>query len=108
MVWARWFHRWMIPFGLANYASQLASRCEEPAWSLVEPRAGWLSAAELRGYVRARTRLLVEEAVAALSPVRRNDSAMATLVELVGDELLRRVQVRVAMLPRTSLYKQAA
>lgn len=108
MAGVREFFISLFPLSLARYADQIIARCEEPAWSFVEARAMWLSPRELKGYARARTRLLVEDAVHALSDYRNVASLQHQLRELVADGLVRRIQARAAMLVQDRVNRRAA
>lgn len=77
-------------------ARQLADRLEMRVWQLVSPRAGRLTRHEARGYLRARTTLLLAEAV---EQAGLNGSARQQVNSCVLAELTRRLQPQMVEAP---------
>ena len=111
MSWNQWMTGWLARLTSGSrraIADQAAARCEERAWTLVERRIMWLSPHELRGYVRARARGLIEAALLDLPEsfvlLRRNAAFRAT----VTDCLLSRLRSRATMIQMELGYRHAA
>ena len=81
---------------LEAIALELADRLEQRAWRMVQKRAGTLSRYEARGYLRARTTMLLDEAV------RKSEisgKAGEVLGALALAELTRRLQPQLMETP---------
>ena len=83
--------------GLNEVAEKIAMRCLDAAWCKIEPRAARLPIAELRGYVKARTRLDVE------NDIRHSQEgahlSTTQLAAAVMDEIARLAIARVLASP---------
>ena len=81
---------------MVRAADRLAAACQEQVWRVVQLKALTMSAAESRGYVRARAGLIVKHAVAAelarsphfvATQDRLIDMTVEQVVRLIGAEL---------------------
>ena len=77
-------------------AEQLADRLEMRVWNLVRQRAGTLTRHEARGYLRARTTLLLADAMQQEAFDRNARQAISSLVQA---ELIRRLQPQLVEAP---------
>ena len=86
-------------------ADQLADRLEMRVWELVSQRAGSLTRHEARGYLRARTTLLLADAV---QQEKLSAQTQQLVSSLVLAELTRRLQPRLVELPVQQPLRAAA
>ena len=111
MSWNQWLTSWLTcrtSGGRWAMADQAAALCEERAWSLVEERVMCLAPHELRGYVRARTRGLLESSLLALPESFAALRREATFRSAVASCLLNRLSSRVGMVQADLGYRHAA
>ena len=90
---------------LETIAHQWADRLEQRAWRLVQKRAGTLSRYEARGYLRARTTMLLDESV---QPAGISEQARKVVCSLVLAELTRRLHSQLVQTPVTRPLRVAA
>ena len=77
---------------LVEVAEQIANQCLDSVWPQIQPRVEAMQLAELRGYVRARTRGAVNRHVAQSSQTQ--GLAADRLVAAVLDEVTRMAVAR--------------
>ena len=95
------------PEMLEQLSEQIASESFERVWRRVQDRVVAFSPAEARGYVRARARLVVEQAVLQASGDLSNAGRARLYVQSM-DRLIRRVTNRVHATWSRQRRKQAA
>ena len=80
----QWIARLRGDEGLFKVAEKIAAQCLDASWNKIKPRAAQMPIAELRGYVRARTRLAVKNAIG------RSEEAAALPLDSPSHEFLQR------------------
>ncbi len=103
----QWIARLRGDEGLFKVAEKIAAQCLDASWNKIKPRAAQMPIAELRGYVRARTRLAVKNAIG------RSEEAAALpnkrLTAAIMDEIARLSIARVLAAPEpVVVLRQAA
>ena len=92
---------------LERLSEQIAESSFERAWERVQLRIFAFSPAETRGYIRARARLVVEQAIQA-APGELSKSARTRLYGLAMDQLICRVVNQVHSAWARERRRQAA
>jgi len=94
------FEKWRRQSHLTQVASDTAACCQQQVWDLVGVRVATMRAAEVRGYVRARSAGIVQ-AAAKDAAARENLSAslQTTLAELISGNLTSYVNSQLSLQP---------
>ena len=95
---------------LVRAADRLAAGCQEQVWRAVQPKALTMTAAESRGYVRARAGLIVKHAVTAeLARSSQFSAAEDRLIDLTTEQIVRLIGAQLrAVRPTLRSGRRAA
>ena len=96
--------RLVVGRDLEQEAIELVDSLEDRAWMMMQRRAGSLTRHEIRGYVRARSACMLNEAIGQQQLSRKLSSTLRTLALT---ELTERLQARLILQPAAT-YQRAA
>ncbi|QDU93252.1 hypothetical protein [Lignipirellula cremea] len=95
---------------LTELSEKLACDCRHQVWQRIVNRAGGMSPAESRGYIRARAAVVVKrEVLRAVQNEQFSAPTLQRLQQLTSDAVLRLISTQLHMLqPATAPLRRAA